>query len=194
MDEEKSITTTAENKPRPKRGRGGTGNFPNAQAKELQQTPEGRAVISTLLVETIDSYKQNRVKTDEELEQRLVEYFCKCAARGSRPVVEELAMYCGYHFKEFYDIEIGHKKGFSPDTSIIIKKAKDFIRVFDAKLVCEGKMNPVAYIFRAKNYYGMTDQQELVLTPNERKVSEYTSEDIAKRYLVEEAAAIDNND
>ena len=55
-------------------------------------------------------------------------------------------------------------------------------------------MNPVAYIFRAKNYYGMTDQQELVLTPNERKVSEYTSEDIAKRYLAEEAAAIDSND
>ena len=33
-------------------------------------------------------------------------------------------------------------------------------------MVTEGKINPVVYIFRAKNYFGMRDQQEYVLTPN----------------------------
>lgn len=33
-------------------------------------------------------------------------------------------------------------------------------------MVNEGKLNPVTYIFRSKNYYGMRDQQEYVLTPN----------------------------
>ena len=33
-------------------------------------------------------------------------------------------------------------------------------------MVTEGKINPVVYIFRAKNYFGMKDQQDLVLTPN----------------------------
>ena len=34
-------------------------------------------------------------------------------------------------------------------------------------MVTEGKINPVVYIFRAKNYFGMKDQQEVVLTPNQ---------------------------
>ena len=37
---------------------------------------------------------------------------------------------------------------------------------FDAEMVTEGKINPVTYIFRAKNYFGMVDQQEHILTPN----------------------------
>ena len=34
---------------------------------------------------------------------------------------------------------------------------------FDANLLINGKMNPVAYIFRAKNYYGMKDQTESIV-------------------------------
>jgi hypothetical protein len=48
----------------------------------------------------------------------------------------------------------------------MIKKAKDLIAAYDANLVAEGKLNPVTYIFRSKNYYGMKDQQEHVITPN----------------------------
>ena len=36
----------------------------------------------------------------------------------------------------------------------------------DAELAQEGKIQPVVYMFRAKNYYGMKDQQDVVLTPN----------------------------
>ena len=54
----------------------------------------------------------------------------------------------------------------SSETSLIIKKAKDFLKTFDAKLVITGKMNFLAYCFRAKNYYGMADKSEVVLTPN----------------------------
>lgn len=40
------------------------------------------------------------------------------------------------------------------------------MKTFDAKLVITGKMNFLAYCFRAKNYYGMADKSEVVLTPN----------------------------
>ena len=49
----------------------------------------------------------------------------------------------------------------------LIKKAKGFIASFESEMVTEGKINPVVYIFRAKNYFGMKDQQEVVLTPNQ---------------------------
>ena len=71
----------------------------------------------------------------------------------------------GYTIATVWDWEHGRNKA-QPETSEIIKKAKEFLRVFDAKLLLEGAVNPVAYIFRAKNYYGMKDQQEYVLTPN----------------------------
>ena len=32
-------------------------------------------------------------------------------------------------------------------------------------MVTEGKINPVVYIFRAKNYFGMKDQQDVVIKP-----------------------------
>ena len=33
-------------------------------------------------------------------------------------------------------------------------------------MVTEGKINPVVYIFRAKNFVGMKDIQDYILTPN----------------------------
>lgn len=30
----------------------------------------------------------------------------------------------------------------------------------------EGKLNPIVWMFYGKNYFGMVDKQEMVLTPN----------------------------
>ena len=48
----------------------------------------------------------------------------------------------------------------------MVKKAKEILAGIDAKLVSQGKIPQVTYIFRAKNFFGMRDQQEVVLTPN----------------------------
>ena len=45
-------TDAAETKPRPKRGRGGTENFPSTANKKLERTPEGRAAIRRILSES----------------------------------------------------------------------------------------------------------------------------------------------
>ena len=72
----------------------------------------------------------------------------------------------GYSQDAINDWENGRRHGFSPETAVIIKKAKHVLKSFDAKLVISGKLNFLAYCFRAKNYYGMVDKQEMVLTPN----------------------------
>lgn len=180
--ENTELTESVVNKPR--KGRGGTANFPSA--KFAPETDEDRALVSKLLGEVMVEYKQPRVKSDEELAQRIDDYFRRCAFRGQVPTVEEMCMSTGYTQQTCYDWETGKNHGFSAETSLIIKKAKEVLKTFDAKLVIAGKLNFLAYCFRAKNYYNMQDKQEYVLTPNTTMDNqEYNVEDIKKRYIEE---------
>lgn len=161
--------------------RGTNGRPPQSRAG-LIQTEEDRQFVSTLLHEVLVEFKQPKVRSDEELQSRLNDYFLRCADSGQIPTVEEMCMSTGYSEAMIWDIETGRKKGFSPDTADLIKKAKGFIKTFDAKLVVTGKMNFLAYCFRAKNYYGMSDKQEYVLTPNNKSETEYSADDLRKIY------------
>ena len=163
------------------KGRGGKNNFPSA--KMAIQTEEDRRLVRKLLGEALVEYRQPRVQSDEELAERLNDYFQRCAENGQIPTVEEMCMCTGYSQSTCYDWEVGRNKGFSPETSTIIKKAKELLKTFDAKLVISGKLNFLAYCFRAKNYYGMVDKQEMVVTPNTHNDSDYSAEDIRARYL-----------
>lgn len=92
-------------------------------------------------------------------------------------------MSTGYAISTVKDWESGRHKGFSPETASIIKKAKGFMQTFDAKLVVSGKLNFLAYCFRAKNYYGMVDKQEMVLTPNQPQIEGLTPEQLQQKYI-----------
>jgi hypothetical protein len=179
--EDMELIVAAEKKP--SRGRGGKGNFPNA--KVAVATDEDRALVGKLLTEVLVERKKERVKSDDELVTRLNDYFTQCATTGQVPTVEEMAMSTGYSISTVWDWEVGRNKGFSPETSEIIKKAKDVLKTFDAKLVISGKLNFLAYCFRAKNYYGMVDKAEYVLTPNQKQESDYNADEISKRYLTD---------
>ncbi len=172
---------------KPKHGPGGTHNFPNARVEI--KTKEDKALVSKLLGEVLVEYRQPKVKSDQELIERLDDYFNRCCVSGQIPTVEEMCMSTGYSYNTLWDWAQGRRKGFSPETAGIIKKAKDFLKTFDAKLVISGKMNFLAYCFRAKNYYGMVDKQEYVVTPNVRQEEEYNAEAIRSRYLTDETPA-----
>ena len=49
-----------------------------------------------------------------------------------------------------------------------------------------GKINPVSGIFLGKNNFGYQDKQEMVLTPNTQNESDFSAEDIRKRYMIED--------
>lgn len=187
-DKTQELIKLTENKP--KRGRGGTENFPTA--KPSVKTAEDRALVSQLLTEVMIEYRQPKVKSDEELAERLNDYFRRCSQTGQIPTVEEMAMSTGYSQATVWDWEMGRNKGFSNETSEIIKKAKGFLKTFDAKLVISGKLNFLAYCFRAKNYYGMVDKQEYVLTPNQQQDNDYDPEAIRQRYLIDSTSDPEN--
>ena len=167
------------------KGRGGKNNFPSS--KVAVETAEDKALVTTLLTEVLVEHKQSKVQSDEELAERFNDYFTRCAMRGQVPTVEEMCMSTGYAQSTIWDWETGRRQGFSNSTAEIIKKAKDVLKTFDAKLVISGKLNFLAYCFRAKNYYGMVDKQEMVVTPNVNNDSDYNADDIKKRYLTDSA-------
>lgn len=180
----------AEADKRPARGRGGKANFPSSRAGVIQND-EDRQLVSKLLGEVLTEYKKPKVKSDEELQARLNDYFQHCAETGQIPTVEEMAMSTGYCQSTIWDWEVGRKGGFTGSTGEIIKKAKEFLKTFDAKLVISGKLNFLAYCFRAKNYYGMSDKSEYVISPATQSENDYSAEDIAKRYALDDGGTVE---
>lgn len=169
----------AQNAPAKTTGRGGRGNFPNSPER-YSKNPD---VVKQMLKEALTAYRMPKVKDDDELRQRINDYFTMCAETGQVPVVEEMALSTGYAPITVWDWESGRSKGFSSDTSSIIKKAKAFMSVFDAKMAVSGELNFLAYCFRAKNYYGMADKQEVVLTPSNPLGDAEATPQLADKYL-----------
>lgn len=168
---------------KPTTGRGGNANFPSSRAG-LIHSEEDRIVVSQIVAESVDSYLQPRVKSDEELVKRFEDYFKTVVRENRIPTIEDMYLYTGYGYSYILDIEKGYRKGFSPETARIIKYAREVMRTIDSKLVTSGKMNPIPYIFRAKNYYGMTDKTELQVQAVQPE-AEISAEEIARRYLAE---------
>ena len=124
-----------------------------------------KAIVRKLLNETLVEYRKPRVQNDKELTERFNEYFEMCSETGQIPTVEEMCLSTGFSDRTLWGWQSGTKRGFSDYTGEIVKKAKDFLKTFDAKLVVAGKLNFLTYCFRAKNYYGMSDKQEITVAP-----------------------------
>lgn len=169
---------------------------PAPRKKKMPQTYDNKLDVSQIVSETLVAYKKPKVHSNAELAERLSEYFNYCAENNVIPTVEEMCLYTGYAVSTVWDWEHGRRKGFSDDelngsTAVIIQKAKSFLSVFDSKLVVTGKMNPVTYIFRAKNYYGMSDKQEIEVTKNDPLGDNLNEDELAQKLMKATSEVID---
>lgn len=156
-----------------KRGRGGKYNFPSTVEPEDPETV--RAALGSVLY----WYKRGNdkpVSTPEEVQQRVEEYILECYETGQRMTVEKLALAIGITRETLWKWEQANDR-----RGNIIKKAKDTIASYDADMVTSGKLNPVPYIFRAKNYYGMKDQTDITIEPRQA-ITDQDAEQIAVKY------------
>jgi len=155
-------------------GRGGKHNFPNARMQLIEQDDEKRAFVAKAIENNLVFFNKgvmNKVRNDEELCDRLNWFFTECARTQQIPNVEKMANALGYHRNTLFDWEKDPGRGFTAYTGSIINQAKQILASIDAELAQEGKTQPVVYMFRAKNFYGLKDQQDVVVTPN---VQDYT--------------------
>ena len=160
------------------RGRNGAGTA--SVKKYTKNVPESD--ISRIVRESYQYFNRKPPKDDEELADRLNEYFKQCNDEGQIPTVEDMALALGVYRQRLWDWENDSRT--NPGRADMIKKAKSIIAGIDAKLAAEGKIPQVVYIFRAKNFYGMKDQQEMVLTPNADPLGDRrTGAELAQKYL-----------
>lgn len=141
--------------------------------------PEDAKVLALRRTMAIKSLNTSRCTTAEELKDRFDKLFQLCLEYNFIPTVESLALCSGIGRKDLWDIENGliHKNSGMGD---VVKNAKDLIATCEAELARDGAINSTVYIFRAKNYFGMTDKQEVVLTPNTGSEIPENAEEILK--------------
>ena len=141
-------------------GQGNIGAFTNPNENVLPDA-KSRALWRTMLIKDLDT---GRCTSAQELSDRFEKLFTMCFNNNFIPTVEALALCSGMDRRTIHDIEIGNThKG--DGMSDVIKKAKDFIATVEAELARDGEINSTVYIFRAKNYFGMSDKQEIEVKP-----------------------------
>ena len=160
---------------------------PHRQAmQQVVTNPEARSLVGQVLHEYRKAFMMTKVNSNQELIDRLAEFFEMAEQRQIPPTIQEMALYCGYTSSMFRDWRDGRHKGFSdeggatPPTGVIVKKAVEILHGMDMVLTQSGKINPVAYIWKAKNWYGERDVQEIVVTPSGERTQPLTPEEIAK--------------
>ena len=125
-------------------------------------------------------YGKPIIKSDDECAERLNEFFNVITETGELPTVEKMCLALGADRKTVWAWEQG--TNCSPVRAAMIKQAKSMLAALDAEMVSRGRMPVVSYIFRSKNFYGMSDQTEVVITPNNPLGVASSAEDIASKY------------
>lgn len=138
--------------------------------------------LSRIIAQSCKYLDRKPPKDNDELAERVNEYFRDCTSEHQLPTVEGLALACGVTRQTVHEWETV-KAHINPIRADIIKKAKQILAEIDAKLASEGKIPQVVYIFRSKNFYGMRDQQEVVLTPNNPLGDEQNAEQLKQKYI-----------
>ena len=104
--------------------------------------------------------------SDEEMIERLNEFFKRCAETGQLPTIEKACLSLGMTTAELRKIKEGQIRGFTLKTKDIVKELYTTCGAITGDLAFKGEVNPIVYIFTAKNYFDMTDKQEMVITPS----------------------------
>ncbi len=175
MADEKKPAVKPKGKPR---GRNGAGTA--SVRKYTRQVPESD--ISRIVRESYQYFGRKLPKDDDECAERLNDYFKQCNDEGQLPTIEDMALALGTTRTTLWQWE--HERTQGPVRSNMIKIAKQIVAGIDAKLAAEGKIPQVVYIFRAKNFYGMKDQQDVIVTPNTDPLGDRRSgEELTQKYI-----------
>lgn len=124
--------------------------------------------------------------------ERLTEFFMLYAENDMKPTVAGMGMALGLDRRRLWEIKVGAQtsnrwiEDLPSEVKDSIKKAYNLMENMWETYMNSGKINPVSGIFLGKNNFGYQDKQEMVLTPNTQNESDFSAEDIRKRYMIED--------
>lgn len=118
----------------------------------------------------------------EEMERRFMRYLDLCAQWDMK--IGNQAAYAAIGINKDLVYEWTHRLLGNPRRTDFVKKVQQFCAMYREGLMEDGKVNPVTGIFWQKNYDGLKDQQEVVLTPNANPLGEQKDvEALKQKYL-----------
>jgi hypothetical protein len=129
------------------------------------------------------------LKEPQQVIDRLNEYFQIHADNDMKPTVAGMGMALGLDRRRLWEIKTDNYgtqrslEALPTLTKDSIKKAYKLMENLWENYMQNGKINPVSGIFLGKNNFGYQDKQEHVITPNTHSDSDYSADDIRKRYL-----------
>ena len=170
--------------------------------KKPKMKPRGKNIGETLAPQTepgdtqkyigvsLQLFKMNKVDlhNPDAVQDRLAEYFQIHFDADVKPTVAGMAMALGMDRRRLWEVKVGvtdRNQDLPTLTRDYIKKAYDFVENLMENYMQNGKINPVSGIFLMKNNFGYVDKQEHVVTPNVQSDSDYSADDIKKRYLTD---------
>lgn len=133
------------------------------------------------------------MENEEEVQERLNEYFALYAQYDMKPTVAGMAIALNGMSrqtlraiaKDLPTGSSGYKSALPRGVSTLIKKAYFLLENLWESYMNSGKVNPVAGIFLGKNNYGYQDKTEYVVTPNVNQDSDYSADEIRERYIAD---------
>ena len=97
----------------------------------------------------------------EELEKEMSEYFELCKHTDTMPTVTSLALWLGCDRDTIYN----HANNPNSPFSACLKNTLVYLHSAMENGTLSGDINPVTYIFLAKNYFGMRDDKNINIAP-----------------------------
>ena len=129
-------------------------NFPQAGLEKIDPK-----TVQAITMSLVDLYNKGKPKTDNEVRQRVNEYFEYCQASSLSPGVETLRTALHVSRSTLYEWSQG--RNCSSERAEIIQGAKSIIDSFLEQAMLSGKVNPATGIFYCKNWLGYHDSISL---------------------------------
>ena len=140
-----------------------------AYQRAIMEDDDKRAAMAKIVGNVHAFFKtgcEAPVKSNVELCDRLNDYFQTCAETQQLPTIEKMTLAIGYAKQSVWEWanRVKIPRWGNEETADILKKAYQIHAAVDAEMSSSGTIQPVVYIFRAKNYYGMRDQTDHVFS------------------------------
>lgn len=149
-----------------------------AQTKEMPEGYNARLVSFMMEITPTEPLDLHDVP---EMERRFANYLQKCAECDMKVGNQAAYMAIGITKQQAWEWENNASR--NPARADFIKKVRQICGVFREGLMQDGKVNPVTGIFWQKNYDGMKDQTEMVLTPNNPLGEQKDMKALEQKYL-----------
>lgn len=152
-------------------------NLPTKKLSEMES-----ATVQSIVTNVKQLYDLGKPETDEEVAQRIDEFFGLCERTSLRPGIETMCM--ALHISRQTLLNWSRGDGCSRERKELINGARAFVHAFLEQASLSGKLNPATSIFLLKNWVGYRDTVIYQAQTNELLPSEEAQIIAERRHLL----------